>query len=170
VAAIEGYFRMATATDTVARRLGRAHDANDGRRAARRAADQAGPAVTETREFVLSSGARCRLSACPLPLLPTYHVLTKVASDVSTDDRDEEEMLLIAQRMARELGKRFYYDPGCFTILFNGTRARRRPWPHFHILAVRNVGQKRRALLLLHAKRLLKLLLTGKMRLAGERA
>jgi hypothetical protein len=91
--------------------------------------------VTGTRDFVLSSGPRCRLGACPLPLLPTYHVLTKVADAASTDDTDEEEML-VAQRMARELGEPFYDDPGRFRDpVQRDARAGAGPG-HFRILAV----------------------------------
>ncbi len=65
-------------------------------------------------------------------------------------------MLVLAQRSGRLLGRRYYRDQGCFTILFSGRRGRRRAWPHFHIVAVRNVAHKRWSLLLLFAKRFLR--------------
>lgn len=102
----------------------------------------------------LPSGRSCTLRARPLPWLPTYHVLF-LSQDTVPTDSEEREMFGVAHSVATDLAVRFCGDPGCYTILFSGPRTRRRPWPHFHIVAVRNVFEKRRALLLLYFKQVL---------------
>jgi hypothetical protein len=109
----------------------------------------------------LSSGRACTLRARPLPLLPTYHVLFFPTEGGTPTCREEHEMFGLAHEAAARLGVRFYGNPGCYAILFSGPSTRRRPWPHFHIVAVRDVAGKRRALLLLLIKRAL---------IAGQRA
>ena len=103
----------------------------------------------------LTSGRACTLRARPLPLLPTYHVLFFASEDCAPTAREEHEMFGLAHDAAARLGQRFFGDPGCYTIVFSGPRTRRRPWPHFHIVAVSGLAQKRRALLLLMVKRVL---------------
>lgn len=105
--------------------------------------------------FPLASGRICMLRARPLPLLPTYHVLYYPGEQGGCSERDEHEMFALAHTVARDLGRRYHHDPGCYTLLFSGGRTRRRPWPHFHIVAIDGVGAKRRALLLLYLKRVL---------------
>ena len=106
-------------------------------------------------QYALSSGHTCTLRPRPLPLLRTYHVLFFPRHQGRPSAQEEREMFYLAQRTASELGTRFHGDPGCFAILFSGRRTRRRPWPHFHIIAARNVAGKRRALVLLHFRSLL---------------
>jgi len=103
----------------------------------------------------LSSGRACTLRARPLPLLPTYHVRFLASEDREPTSREEHEMFGLAHDAAARLGQRFFGDPGCYTIVFSGGKTRRRPWPHFHIVAVRGIAEKRRALLLLMVKRVL---------------
>jgi hypothetical protein len=103
----------------------------------------------------LSSGRACTLRSRPLPLLPTYHVLFLASEDREPTAGEEHEMFGLAHDAAARLGQRFFGDPGCYTIVFSGGQTRRRPWPHFHIVAVRGIAEKRRALLLLMIKRVL---------------
>lgn len=106
------------------------------------------------RRFRLSTGRLCVLSARPLPLLRSYHVLS-VADRRALSPREEEEMVVVAQRSGRRVGRRFYGDPQCFAVVYSGARGRRRPWAHFHLVAVRSVADKRWKLLVLHCKRVL---------------
>jgi len=103
----------------------------------------------------LSSGRACTLRSRPLPLLPTYHVLFLAGDGHEPTTCEEHEMFGLAHDAAARLGQRFFGDPGCYTIVFSGGKTRRRPWPHFHIVAVRGIAEKRRALLLLMIKRVL---------------
>lgn len=105
--------------------------------------------------YMLESGRRCILRARPLPLLRTYHVLFFPTEQGRCGERDEHEMFSLAHSLARDLGRRYHGDAGCYAIVFSGGGTRRRPWPHFHIVAVRGLWSKRRALLLLHIKQLL---------------
>ena len=105
--------------------------------------------------YPLASGRVCTLRARPLPGLPTHHVLFFASEQGAPLQHEEREMFGLAQVAASSLAREYCGDPGCYVILFSGSRTRRRPWPHFHIVAVRGVSAKRRALLLLHVKRVL---------------
>jgi hypothetical protein len=108
--------------------------------------------MSAERRFPLASGRTCVLRPKPLLGLPTYHVLF-LAADRELPSADEErEMFALAQVAATSLAVRFCGDPGCYAILFSGGSTRRRPWPHFHIVAVRDLAAKRRALALLYVK------------------
>ncbi len=111
--------------------------------------------MTQEAELRLPSGRACVLRPKPLPLLPTYHILFFPSEQGALTQREEAGMFALAQRVAADLGRRFHGDPGCYAILFSGGRTRRRPWPHFHIVAVPDLRAKRRALFLLHIKQLL---------------
>ncbi|HKP64574.1 MAG TPA: hypothetical protein VJV78_47890 [Polyangiales bacterium] len=114
--------------------------------------------MTADRCYRLSSGRTCTLRARPLLGLRSYHVLFLASDPGAPSQREERELFVLAQRVAARLGQEYCGDPGCYVILFSGSRTRRRPWPHFHIVPVRNVADKRRALLLLYIKRSLILL------------
>lgn len=111
--------------------------------------------MSSDRNFRLSSGRSCTLRARPLPGLRHYHVLFLASEQDGPSQREERELFVLAQLAAASLGQEHCGDPGCYVILFSGSRTRRRPWPHFHIVPVRDVAAKRRALLLLHVKRVL---------------
>jgi len=111
--------------------------------------------MTHDRELYLVTGRQCVLRARPLPGLPTYHVLFCSTEEGDLTLNEEHELFGIAQHVAAQLGQHFHGDPGCYAIQFAGSRTRRRPWPHFHIVAVRDVSAKRRAQVLLLFKRLL---------------
>jgi hypothetical protein len=110
--------------------------------------------MSAEQQFQLASGRTCTLRPRPLPGLPTYHVLF-FADEGEPSQAEEREMFVHAQLAASGLAQRYHGDPGCYVILFSGRSTRRRPWPHFHIVAVRGVAAKRRALVLLHVKRVL---------------
>lgn len=59
-----------------------------------------------------------------------------------------------ARELARALAREELGDPEAFTLLYNGARTRRRPWPHVHVLLARSVAEKRWALLCYHLKHL----------------
>ena len=56
--------------------------------------------------------------------------------------------------LAAELAQTELGDPEAFTLLYNGARTRRCPWPHVHVLLARTVREKRWALLCFHLKHL----------------
>jgi len=111
--------------------------------------------MNSDEQLPLSSGRACVLRSRPLPLLPTYHVLFLASDGREPTSCAEHEMFGLAHDAAARLGQRFFGDPGCYTIVFSGGKTRRRAWPHFHIVAVRGIAEKRRALLLLMIKRVL---------------
>jgi hypothetical protein len=111
-----------------------------------------------TGTFRLPTGAVCRLGRPGLPFLPRYHVLAlATGAQVPTPD-DIDALLVLARRLGRQLGTHYFGDAESFTILFNGARTRRSPWPHVHIIPARNVAQKRWALAALHLKHVTRLL------------
>lgn len=106
--------------------------------------------------ITLSSGRRCTLQNPALPFLAHYHVLS-FPSDQGQPTREEaDEIMLIATRKARDLGKRYYSDEECFSLIFNGKRTRRMPWMHIHILPTQNPTAKRLAFLAFYLKHLLR--------------
>lgn len=107
--------------------------------------------------FTLSSGRVCRVDNPRLPLLPDYHVLYFPGRQGRPSEVEIEEMLVLARRTARRLGRELHGDPECYTVLFNGARTSRRPWVHFHVLPVESVAKKRWALLCLTLKRCLRM-------------
>lgn len=111
--------------------------------------------MSTDRHYRLSSGRTCTLRARPLPGLRTYHVLFLASESQPPSQQEERELFILAQHAASKLGHHYCGDPGCYVMLFSGSRTRRRPWPHFHIVAVRDIAAKRRALLLLYIKRVL---------------
>lgn len=106
---------------------------------------------------VLASGRICRVDDPGLPLLPHYHVLYFPGRQGQPTDAEVAEMLGLACGAASRIGTAVFDDPECYSVLFNGARARRRPWFHVHLLPVETVGKKRWALLCLSLKRSLRL-------------
>jgi hypothetical protein len=106
--------------------------------------------------FVLASGRVCCVAHPGIPLLPDYHVLHFPPQHGAPTEAEIEEMLVLARRVARQLGAQRLGDPECYTVLFNGERTSRRPWAHFHLLPARSVAGKHWALLCLLSKRWLR--------------
>ena len=103
-----------------------------------------------------SSGRRCVLESFPLPGLAPYHVLSFPAEQGQPSIEEAEEVVRIATRKARELGRRWCGDDECFSLIWSGTRTRRRPCLHIHILPTPNLAAKRLAILAFCCKRLLR--------------
>lgn len=106
--------------------------------------------------IALSTGKVCVLRSCALPFLAHYHVLAFPSDQGSPSQAEVEELLLIANRAARQLGRAHCGDEECFSLIYNGSRTRRRPWFHVHILPTRNVAAKRAAFLAFYLKTLLR--------------
>lgn len=106
--------------------------------------------------FRLSTGRICVLQNPSLPFLEHYHVLAFPREQGSPSQAEVEEVLLLATRKARELGRRYFGDEECFSIIYNAGRTRRRPWLHVHILPTRNVAAKRLAFVAFFLKNLLR--------------
>ncbi len=117
--------------------------------------------------ILLSSGRRCVVRSAALPFLPHYHVLAFPSEYGSPSKREIEELLLIANRKARELGQIHYGDEECFSLIYNGSRTRRRPWLHIHILPTRNLAAKRAAFVAFYLKNLIRPILALR---SGRRA
>ena len=88
-----------------------------------------------------------------IPLVPGYAVLgfdedDERAAEPTTDDI--AALWAAAHHEARRLSLERFGDPGCYSLLFNG--ARRRPWPHVHIVLADSVEAKRRAFFFLSLK------------------
>lgn len=108
------------------------------------------------RTWLLRSGRVAELRTPSLPLVRHYHVLAWPKDQGPATPAEIDEMWSIAHAFARERGEALFGDPECFTVLYNGARTRRMPWPHFHVIPARTPGEKRWVLLCLSLKRLLR--------------
>ncbi len=106
--------------------------------------------------FPLSSGRVCVLHHPPLPFLAHYHVLVFPHHQGPPSEKEIEEILLLANRKGRELGRSYFGDEECFSLIYNGGRTRRKPWLHVHILPTRNTAAKRIAFLAFSLKKILR--------------
>lgn len=104
----------------------------------------------------LRSGRRVELRSPSLPLVRHYHVIAWPSDGSVATEAEIDEMFAIAHSFARERGLALFGDPECFTVLFNGARTRRMPWPHFHVIPARSANEKRWVLCCLLFKRLLR--------------
>jgi hypothetical protein len=112
--------------------------------------------MTFERDVLLRSGRSVELRAPELPLVRSYYVLAWPKDHGPATLAEIDEMWSIAHAFARERGVALFGDPECFTVLYNGGRTRRMPWPHFHVIPARTPGEKRWVLLCLSLKRLLR--------------
>ena len=108
------------------------------------------------RVFALPSGARVEWRRPRIPFFAHYAVLAWPRDSGPASDADVDAMWSLAHALARAEGARLFADPQCFSVLYNGGRTRRKPWPHFHVIPARTPGEKRRSLLLLSCKRWLR--------------
>jgi hypothetical protein len=69
--------------------------------------------------ITLSSGRKCTLQNPALPFLEHYHVLSFPSHQGQPTREEADEIMLIATRKARDLGKRYYSDEECFSLIFN---------------------------------------------------
>lgn len=113
-------------------------------------------AESPDREVRLRTGRVVTLRSPRLPLVDHYHVLAWPKSEGPATPAEIDEMFSLAHAFARARGVELFGDAECFTVLYNGARTRRMPWPHFHILPARSPAEKRWTLLCLSMKRLLR--------------
>lgn len=110
------------------------------------------------RTFTLSSGQRVELRAPVVLFAPHYRVLSWPRPQQGQQARaataaEIDEMFALAHGVARERGRALFGDPECFAVLFNGARAARMPWPHFHLIPARSPSERRFVLFCLLLKR-----------------
>jgi len=93
----------------------------------------------------------------PIPFVPGYAVVGFADAEAPTRaPEDIAQLWAHAHREARRLSlERFGHAEG-YSLLYNGARTRRRPWPHVHIVLAESVEDKRRAFFFLSLKRLLR--------------
>ena len=134
-----------------------------------------GPASSERHVRIAGSGPRAAYVADVIAEHPQWgwvvvgfvdRALPKTGPAVPREqgepsEAETEEMLLLANRKARELGRLHFGDEECFSIIYNGGRTRRKPWPHVHILPTRNLAAKRLAFLAFFLKNVLRLRIAG---------
>jgi hypothetical protein len=108
----------------------------------------------QASHYTLPSGTRCELSTPKLPFVRHYYILHFAGA--SCNPGDIAQMWEMAYWIAQDLGQRHFGDPGCFSVLINGGRTRRRPWPHLHILAAKSPAAKRWGLFCMSIKRILR--------------
>jgi hypothetical protein len=94
------------------------------------------------------NGPRLRVQRGRLPGVAHYYLL------VATGQSSQSFPWQAAQELAAELALTELGDPEAFTVLYNGARTRRCPWPHVHVILARTVAEKRCALLCFHLKHL----------------
>ena len=104
----------------------------------------------------LSTGRTCLLAQPYLPFLTHYHILAFAHEQGRPTGAELEEMLVIANQKARTLGRLYFADEECFSLVYNGGRTRRRPWPHVHILPSASPAAKRLTFLLFSLKHVLR--------------
>jgi len=104
----------------------------------------------------LSTGRFCELENPALPFLASYHVVSFPLEQGPPSRAEVDEVLLIAARKARELGRRYFQNEECFSLIYNGRGTRRKPWLHVHIIPAGSTHAKRLAFLAFSAKRLLR--------------
>lgn len=112
--------------------------------------------MSAARPIPLSSGRWVELREPRLPLVRHYQVLAWPPGQGPANAAEIDEMWRIAHQLARERGRALFGDEQCFTVLYNGARTRRMPWPHFHLIAARTPAEKRWTLLCLMLKRALR--------------
>ncbi len=115
--------------------------------------------VPRPDRVTLPSGRPVEWHKPDVPLARHYITLAWPRGGAAATDADIDAMWILAHARAREEGMRLYGDAQCFTVLYNGARTRRKPWPHFHIIPARTPGEKRFMLLCLNLKRVSRRLL-----------
>jgi hypothetical protein len=109
---------------------------------------------------MIRAGSRTfRLARSHVPFVRHYFVLHAPPGPDGAADAGRDAlgaMWRAAYQVARRLAERYQGDPECFSVLFNGGRTRRRPWPHFHIVITGSLSEKRRAMVCISLKRLLR--------------
>ena len=81
------------------------------------------------RAIVLGTGRTVELRAPQLPLVRHYFVIAWPRGQGVATPGEIDEMWTIAHAVARERGQALFGDSECFSVLYNGARTRRMPWP-----------------------------------------
>lgn len=115
-----------------------------------------GAALVVPSVLVLTTGRRVELRAPEIPFVPHYRVLSWPRDARPPTAAEIDEMFALAHAIARERGRALFGDPECFAVLYNGARARRMPWAHFHLIPARSPAERRFVLLCLVLKRVLR--------------
>jgi hypothetical protein len=100
-------------------------------------------------------GSTCVVTRPHTPVAPG-HLVVRLSTVAGPDERRDEVLLVRAYRAAQELARRELGDPGCFTLLFSGSRTRLRPESHVHVFLLRSVRAKRWLFVRMFAKPLLR--------------
>ena len=111
--------------------------------------------LTHGQTFALSTGDTVRLAEPRIPFCRSPRVL-EYAEPTEPTPVQIAEILYVAQRVGRALAASTYGDPGCFCLLLNGPRVRRRPWFHVHIILARSRREKWWVLFAMSQKRRLR--------------
>lgn len=90
-----------------------------------------------------------------IPFVPHYRVLEYASPDDPTP-REIGELMHLAHRLGETLALETFGDPGCFCVLLNASRVRRRPWFHVHLILARSPREKWWVLFALSQKRRLR--------------
>lgn len=104
----------------------------------------------------LSSGRACILQKPYVPGLQHYYVLSVPENGTPPLAEELAELTLLAHEAGRALAREYLGDPGCYSLIYNAERTRRRPWPHFHILLAASTFEKRLSFTLLQLKHVLR--------------
>ena len=132
-------------------------------------------------EPMVPSGRSVIVCEPSIPLVRHYHVVSWPIDVPRPSATEIDEMFVVVHALARRLGHTLFGDDECgadarrsdasfqserrvsaepvrqcFTVLFNGQRTGRRPWPHFHVILARTPFEKWRTLLFLLMKRRLR--------------
>jgi hypothetical protein len=116
-----------------------------------------------SNQFRLSTGRHCVLLRPSLPFLLHYHVLASPRDQGPPSAAEVDEAFLLANRKGRELGRLYFGDEECFSLIYNAARTRRKPWFHIHILPARNTAAKRIAFVAFSLKNLIRPFLPGRL-------
>ena len=89
------------------------------------------------------SGAGAVVVARPRTPVGPGHLVVRPATADDESESADERLLVQAHRAARELARRELGDPGCFTLLFSGSRTRCRSASHVHVFLLPSLRAKR---------------------------
>lgn len=108
-----------------------------------------------TRLISLNSGNTCAVVQPWVPFVQGYSVLVYPEEQGQPSAEQQDEMLVLALRIARELSQTKFGDSERYLLIHNGLGARRRRNFHYHIIPVAGRPQKTFVYLWLFLKNLL---------------
>ena len=107
------------------------------------------------RAVRLSTGRLVRLVHPQIPFVPHYRVLESPGAHGPAPE-EIGELMGLAHRLGETLALATFGDRGCFCVLLNASRVRRRPWFHIHLILARSPREKWWVLFALSQKRRLR--------------